>query len=178
MTEKKAQTMAPRTLIRIVLTALVVLASPLLTESGAQASHYDLVDVDLVPAEVRTTLAEVGVIDTKQLLERMVSVEGRADFALLSGSDEESVMLLARTLELMQVVGIGPKAARLLMAAGVVSVSDLAGRSAGELLPLLVSANAAKQITGVDPDEAVVVDWIERAGKASVILVEAGAAQK
>jgi len=138
--------------------------------TDAAASHYDLVDVELIAPEAQAKLIESGILDTKALLDVVVTSEGREAIAKVSGLQRDEVDDLAQVLEFMQIVGIGPKAARLLIAAGTPSVAALAKSTPNELLERLTTANLALQITGVDPDMAVVVDWIDKAGHASVAL--------
>jgi predicted flap endonuclease-1-like 5' DNA nuclease len=63
----------------------------------------------------------------------------------------------------MQIDGVGPKAARLLRAAGVSSVKDLSAKDPASLLNQIVEANARGRHTDVNPDLDIVEDWVERA---------------
>lgn len=141
-----------------------------LDASDAQASRYDLVDVELVAPEAQSKIIESGITDTMALLEAVVTAEGRAELATLTGLPEEDVNRLARTLEFMQIKGIGPKAALLLLESGVGSVEVLAKMHPNELLEKVTETNLTQQITGVDPDMAVVEDWIDKAANASIVL--------
>ena len=82
-----------------------------LAAPAAYASHYDLADIDIVPAETVDTLAKNKVETTEQLLALLLKKSDRAAFAKQYNLDAANVELIAHKLELMQVVGIGPKAA-------------------------------------------------------------------
>lgn len=142
----------------------------LLVPQFASASEYDLEDVDLVSPEMVQSLNTEGVRTTLDLLKQLLTSEQRSAFAARAQLDETSVKELAIRLELMQLAGIGAKAAALLNAAGVTSCVDLASRDAATLLELLLATNAEKAITGKDPDQLVVADWIEKAKTASIHL--------
>ena len=77
-----------------------------------------------------------------------------------------------RQLEFLQLDGVGPKASQLLIAAGVASVKELAGRAPASLLPALAAANEARAIAGVNPSIEHVTQWVEAAKKASLHLIE------
>lgn len=153
-------------LSRVLHLACAAAAAALIAFSAtpAHASHYDLADIDIVDKAVVEKLAAIGVDDTKALLERLVTEEGRKDTAAATGMDEAQIADLARHLELMQITGVGPKAARLLVASGVESVQALAKAESATLLEKLIATNAEHQFTGVDPDTEVVEDWIAKAG--------------
>lgn len=131
----------------------------------ASASHYDLIDIKIVSEDVRTKLAAEGIEDTQTLLARVLTEKSRQEIEKITGMKEGEVRELARMLELMQVTGIGPKAARLLILSGVTSIGDLAQRVPADLLPDVLDANAKHAVTGIDPDEAILADWIAKAGK-------------
>lgn len=138
---------------------VLVLALP----SVVWAGHYDMEDADLVEASTLQQLAEIGIANTEELLDVVKTSKGREMIVQKTDLDKQQVQDLARTVELLQVRGVGPKAARLLKESGVVSVSDLAGREGQDLLERLILTNQEQQITGIDPDLVVVTDWITRA---------------
>ena len=72
---------------------------------------------------------------------------------------------IAKTLELMQIIGVGPKAAKLLQLAGINSLKALTEAVPSELLEVLLRVNREHNITGVQPDLTVVTDWIEKSKK-------------
>jgi len=129
---------------------------------SAMASHYDLSDIDIVPEAVVTKLAQDKIDNTEELFALLMSAKGRDDFAKKYGMEKEAVDELAHKLELMQIVGIGPKAAQLLRLAGIDSLKTLTESQPEVLLDVLLRVNREHAITGVQPDLTVVRDWINR----------------
>ena len=136
-----------------------------LAAPAAYASHYDLADIDIVPAETVDTLAKNKVETTEQLLALLLKKSDRAAFAKQYNLDAANVELIAHKLELMQVVGIGPKAASLLILSDIGNLKALAQATPETLLDVLVRVNRENNITGVQPDLTVVRDWIQKAQK-------------
>ena len=134
-----------------------------LAAPAAYASHYDLADIDIVPAETVDTLAKNKVETTEQLLALLLKKSDRAAFAKQYNLDAANVELIAHKLELMQVVGIGPKAASLLILSDIGNLKALAQATPEALLDVLVRVNRENNITGVQPDLTVVRDWIQKA---------------
>jgi len=133
----------------------------------AEASHYDIADVSLVSDAVVERLLADGIGDTEKLLSRLLTPGDRAAFAQKYGLTASEVHDLARQLEFMQIVGVGPKAARLLILANVESVVALSKLDPAVLLDVLLRVNREHAITGVQPDMIVVRDWIEKSKKIS-----------
>ena len=131
----------------------------------AYASHYDLYDIDLVPEAVVDQLAAAKITNTEQLLANLMKKSDRDAFSKKYAIPEADVDKLARKLELMQVVGIGPKAAELLILAGVTGLKQLSEANDSDLLETLQMVNRQHNITGVQPDLTVVRDWIAKSKK-------------
>ena len=132
---------------------------------SAYDSHYDLADIDIVPAETVQKLSQNKIQNTEQLLAALQKKTDRRDFAKNYGIAPDAVEVLAHKLELMQVVGIGPKAASLLILSDVANLNALAGAVPETLLDVLLRVNRENNITGVQPDLTVVSDWIQKAQK-------------
>ena len=143
-----------------------------LAAPAAYASHYDLADIDIVPAETVDTLAKNKVETTEQLLALLLKKSDRAAFAKQYNLDAANVELIAHKLELMQVVGIGPKAASLLILSDIGNLKALAQATPETLLDVLVRVNRENNITGVQPDLTVVRDWIQKAQKIANHIVD------
>lgn len=132
---------------------------------SAYASHYDLLDIDLVPEAITMQLVNDKINNTEQLFAALMKKADRAAFAKKYNMPAADVEKLAKKLELMQIVGIGPKAAELLQLAGITSLKALTEANETTLLDTLQRVNREKNITGVQPDSAVVHDWIEKSKK-------------
>lgn len=131
----------------------------------AYASHYDLLDIDIVSSDVADKLVAAKVENTEDLFSLLVTKAGREDFSKKYGMPVSEVEKLGRKLELMQIVGVGPKAAALLQLSGVTSLKALTEAKPEELLEVLQRVNREHSITGVQPDLTVVRDWIEKSKK-------------
>ena len=133
--------------------------------SSAFASHYRLSVLEAFDGEALEQLHALGVITTEDFLARTLDRESRQTLSEQTGISELEILVSARLCELLQIDGVGPRAASLLRAAGVVSVADLASRDPAELTEQLASVNAVEQLTGVNPVEENLVDWIQRAAE-------------
>lgn len=144
----------------LVLAALIGMT---FVSSLAYASHYDIADVDILPAAVQSKVISDGLETTEDLLERLMTPSDRKAFSAKYGMDSAAVDKVAHKIELMQIIGVGPKAAELLMLAGVKNLKGLAAADPNTLLEALLTANREHAITGVQPDMTVVKDWITKA---------------
>lgn len=133
--------------------------------SPAAASHYFLEDLERFSEDELAKLKRVGVETTEQFLVTALTKEGRAGLTRSTSMSEGDVLAFAVTCELLQVQGVGPKVAKMMHAAGVMGVDDLAGREAGALLERLKVANEGKKYVYADPPVELVRGWIERAAQ-------------
>lgn len=141
---------------------LLGLLFALLFVPAAHASHYDLLDIELVPEAVTQKLVADKIENTEDLFALLMKKKDRAAFSKKYGMAAADVDVLARKLELMQIIGVGPKAATLLQLADVKNAKALSEAVPAELLENLQRVNREHAITGVQPDLAVVRDWIEK----------------
>ena len=130
---------------------------------SAMASHYDLVDIDIVPEAVSAKLAQDKIETTEDLFALLMFKKGREEFSKKYGIESKEVEVLAQKLELMQIVGVGPKAAKLLQLAEIDGLKKLTEADPEILLEQLIKINREQAITGVQPDLTVVRDWINKA---------------
>ncbi len=144
---------------------LMTIAFVFMFVPNAFASHYDILDIDIVPAEVSQKLVADKISNTEELFAMLMKKADRTAFAQKYGMPEADVEKLAKTLELMQIVGVGPKAATLLQLSGITSLKALTESVPTELLEVLQRVNREHNITGVQPDLTVVRDWIEKSKK-------------
>jgi hypothetical protein len=142
----------------------------LLAAAPALASHYFLDDVDIFDEDLEAMFIEQGMRDTRDVLARLQEVEGRQVLSRSTGFDEARLLEAAILLELVQLDGVGPRAGRLLRAAGVEGAIDLASRQAPELLVALEQANDGFVHTSVHPSLEHVQSWIYVASQAEVVV--------
>jgi predicted flap endonuclease-1-like 5' DNA nuclease len=138
--------------------------------SGAAfASHYYLVDVDFLEGAELEVLQGRGWMTTEDVLAALATPELRAQAGEVTGLDASRIEFLARTCDLLQVDGIGPRAVRLVRAAGVIDAGDLAARDPAELLLVLMATNAQERLTEVDPGIEHVRDWVASAVRREIV---------
>lgn len=154
-----------RWLIKWIVLCLTATAVVSVGASLASASHYRLTAIEAFDAEALEQLHALGVETTEDFLARALSRDARQSLSEASGISEIQVLVFARLCELLQIEGVGPRAAQLLRAAGVVSVSDLASRDAVALTERLAAVNAVEQLTGVNPSPENLVHWISAAAQ-------------
>lgn len=145
-------------LIAGALLATLVLAAP------AQASHYFLQDISerFTPVMIEE-FARFNLQTTEDLLRNIASTEDRNDFSDVTGVPLAELTELARLCDFLQIEGVGPKAAELLIATGVTTVRDLASRDAATLTAEIEVVNQTARITGVNPEIHHVTGWIQGA---------------
>ena len=125
----------------------------------------DISDADAVK------LHEAGVAKASQLYKLAATPKGRADLAAKSGLSEDAVLVVAKKMDLMRVKGVGPKYATLLVATGVDSVSELAGRNPANLQSAMSKMNETAQIVTSVPAESELANWIAQAKTLPKMLV-------
>ena len=145
----------------------VVVVSLVLTVWGAQgwASHYRLSSLDRFTGAQLDALSALDIETTEGFLVRTLDRAARGEVSERTGISELEVLAFARLCELLQIDGVGPRAASLLRAAGVASVSDLASRNPEELAQRVAEVNAVEMLTGVNPTAENLSDWIISAGQ-------------
>jgi hypothetical protein len=155
-----------KSIVRAALLALMVLPA-----AQASAAHYYLPDVEMFDSYAEA-FAGQSFATTRDVLVAVVTPELRASLSETTGVPVEELATIARFLELLQIDGVGPRAARLLQAAGVSSAADLAARSPADLLALLETTNAGFVYTSAHPSMHHVQGWIYEASRVEFTVVE------
>lgn len=108
------------------------------------------------PAMGAATVASLhaaGIDDVDKLHEKASTKEGRAELAVATGADMSEIHAWTHDFDLSRVRGLGPHYQKLLNAAGIVTVADLAEYDPAELEGLLITANEdgiVKKMPSVD----------------------------
>ena len=126
------------------------------------------------PAMGVATVAELqdaGIDDVEDLQEKVATKEGRAEVAEITDEDEGEVHAWARDIDLGRVRGLGPQYRKLLNAAGVATVADLAEYEPEELEGLLITANEEEHIVKRLPSLDTTAFWVEQARELPPYLV-------
>ncbi|MBH24233.1 MAG: hypothetical protein CMH57_07250 [Myxococcales bacterium] len=142
-----------------------LIAAALLMLSGvvAHASHYDLLDLErFTDAQVRLFESR-GLKTTEDVLKAALTPKARRQLARGVKLPEADLLVFARECELLQIRGVGPKMASLLMSAGVTGVEDLGRRDPQILRQRLQVVNDAEKIMEGLPPEGLLYNWIQQA---------------
>jgi len=151
--------------------ALTLLVGVLLAGArGVHASHYDLVDVDLVTVQERQALARAGIEATDALLRATATRRGRRALARRTGLTPARVLELARMADLLRIEGIGPRMVRLLTAAGVPDTARLVAQDPEALHRKLVDTNDRLHLAGLVPPADMLAAWMKRARELGQVL--------
>lgn len=109
-------------------------------------------------------LAQIGVTDTRSLLEVGKTKIEREKLALESGVPEEDVLDLVKLADLTRIVDIKAVRVRLLYDAGIETIEQLSQFDAQELRSRLLEVNQEKHILKRDPTLIEANYWIKQAG--------------
>ena len=104
---------------------VIALATVVCLVSSAEASHYRLADVEFISEDARAVFERFGYQDTADVLANVASPERRLALHEASGIAMPELEELAAICELIQVAGVGPRAASL-RHAGVAGVQGSA----------------------------------------------------
>lgn len=110
-------------------------------------------------------LNEAGVTSIEKLLEECSSKRGRTELAEKSGIAEKLILKWANHADLFRIKGVGSEYAKLLEAAGVDTVPELAKRKTNNLVAKMAEVNQAMKLVRRVPTTRQAGDWIYQAGK-------------
>ena len=109
------------------------------------------------------SLNRAGIDEVEELQAAVATKEGRAKVAEVTGADHDEVHAWARDIDLGRVRGLGAQYRKLLNAAGIATVADLAEYDAEELEGLLITANEEEGIVHRLPSLDTTAYWVEQA---------------
>ena len=140
--------------------------------SFAQASHYYLVDIPSEFSESdRELLARFGIDDTEDLLRWIDTPDMRNALQSMSGLSADRINALTVFCDLLQIDGVGPSAARLLMATNITGTADLVSRDEGELLAEIQYTNQIETITPTTPSDGHLHMWVLSAIEVPITVI-------
>lgn len=116
-------------------------------------------------------LHDAGVAKASELLQRGATPKGRAELAAATGLSADTILMSVKRLDLMRIKGVGSKYAKLLLAAGIDSVPELATRNPANLLAKMTEVNAAEHIVEALPSEHEVAGWVAMAKTLPKVVV-------
>jgi len=113
--------------------------------------------------EDAATARDAGVERPSDLLKLAATPAGRQDLSDRTGIASEKLLSAVKVLDLMRINGVGAKNARLLLAAGVDTVPELAQRNAKNLRATLEKTNVEEEIVLELPYEETLAGWVNQA---------------
>jgi uncharacterized membrane protein/predicted flap endonuclease-1-like 5' DNA nuclease len=143
---------------------------PNLPAAAAAAVTGLAAGIDINTADA-ARLQAAGVEKVSSLYKLAATPQGRAELAKTTGLSAEAILVMEKKLDLMRIKGIGPKYATLLVASGIDSVAELAGRNPANLLGTMTEVNAAQHIVDALPSEADVAGWVAQAKALPKVVV-------
>ena len=153
-----------------IFTRFVVMGLVLLWAGTALASHYPLEAVPFIAAKDKKLLKQQKILDTKQLLNALLTSKVRKKMARQTGIDKEVLKGYAHLCDLLRVRGVGPKMARLIILAGVTGIKELRKQKAADLLAGMKEANKAHTISEILPQVETIQDWIGQAAELEILV--------
>ncbi|MDN5882402.1 MAG: DUF4332 domain-containing protein, partial [Nitrosospira sp.] len=128
-----------------------------------RASSYALREIVDLDSDAERALHAIGIRDTSALLNAFREPDGPELLGSVTQKDSSCVGQWAQQAELMQRPGIGGDDAFLLVAAGVKTAADLAGRNATDLHAKLDEVAAKLGIADFKQDLKVTGQWVRSA---------------
>ena len=126
---------------------------------------YPIAELDGVDAETAKILKAEKIRTTGRLLDAARSLRLRKQLAAKTGFSEKQLLGWANMADRMRIKGVGEDNARLLAAAGVVTVRELKYRNPAKLAKAMAEANVKRKLVRTLPTERAVARWIAEAGK-------------
>jgi predicted flap endonuclease-1-like 5' DNA nuclease len=142
---------------------LAFLFLALFAATSTQASHYPIEGVSFIPGKHAEALTKIGLEDTETLLAALSTLEKRKDVATRTQIPLDVLESYFHLCDLLQIRGIGPRMAQLLVLTGCTSTADLATRTSATLLEDMKKANQQHRISEILPQVDTLTDWIQQA---------------
>ncbi len=160
-----------RPLLKLPSSAVVACLLAFGLAAPALAGHYYLSDVpELVDEAQVAALAAREIMTTEDLLEHTASRRGRARLGRALSLPATTMLSWARFCDLLRIDGIGPRVVRLLQAAGVADVAQLARLDPAKDIERLEATNKEHQLIHVMPGQEQIEEWVVAARRLPVIV--------
>ena len=151
-------------------TLLAVAGLVMLFAGSVAASHYPLEAVPFIADSHKKLLKKQKILDTKQLLNSLLTSKVRKKMARKTGIDKEALEGYVQLCDLLRIRGVGPKMAKLIMLAGVKGIKDLRKQKAVDLLAGMKEANKVHTISEILPQIETIQDWIGQASELETLV--------
>lgn len=126
---------------------------------------YKIDDIEGIGPAFKAKLAEAGITNADQYLEKAKSAAGRTALADETGISKKLILTWANRCDLMRLKGVGGQFAELMEAAGVDTVKELRRRNAANLTAKMNEVNAEKNLTKGQVSETQVQGWVAQANE-------------
>ena len=126
---------------------------------------YPLSQIEGMTAFAASKLKKLGIRTTEALLEAAHTVKGRKDLSAKTGISEQQLLEWANICDYMRIPGMGKAKTKLLRAAGVTTVRELALRNPSRLAESMKDINIRRKLVHVLPSEKSVEQIIQKARK-------------
>ena len=153
-----------------IFTLFSVVGLVLLFAGSAVASHYPLEAVPFIADSDKKLLKQQKILDTKQLLEGLLTSKVRKKMARKTGIDKDVLEGYVHLCDLLRIRGVGPKMAKLIVLAGVTGIKELRKQKAAELLSSMKEANKVHTISEILPQEETIQHWIGQAAELEILV--------
>lgn len=130
---------------------------------GAVSFATKLRSISGLDPELVSRLEAIEIIDNTNLLARGAQPEGRDEICAATGLDIVQLLPALYLMDLERIDGVSWTNARLLVAAGVTTVPDLAFRGAEDLQQLIQRANSELGLVKRLPSVKAIQGWIDHA---------------
>lgn len=131
---------------------------------------YPIIDIEGIGPKYTKMLKKVGISQTKHLLARGASKQGRKQLSRDSGCSEAQILKWTNMADLMRVRGVAEEYSELLEAAGVDTVKELRTRKPDNLHEKMAEVNAKKKLVRQLPGPKQVAKWVAHAKKLKPVM--------
>ena len=126
---------------------------------------YPISDIEGMSAFAASKLKSLGIRTTDALLEATRNVRGRKALSAKTGISEQQLLEWANVSDYMRIPGMGKAKVKLMRAAGVTTVRELAHRNPARLAQNMKEVNTRRKLVRVLPSEKSVEQLIAQARK-------------
>lgn len=123
----------------------------------------NLVEVEGIGPTFAAKLAQAGIKNTQDLLEKGKTPSGRNEIAAKTGIASSLILEWVNHIDLWRIKGVGSEYADLLEEAGVDTVVELSKRVPENLLKKMTEVNAEKKLVRQLPTLKMVASWVAQA---------------
>lgn len=127
--------------------------------------NYSIEDIEGIGKARAEKLANMGIKNTKLLLEHGASRTGRRRIAAECGVSTVRLLKWINMADLMRISGVGEEYSELLEAANCNTIKQLRRRNPDSLAQRMIEINEQKKLVRSPPSPSKVAKWVEQAGK-------------